>query len=183
MAFACKQVQCPQRTDTLLSRSCGHSGDPVSAIPSLTVRKSPPECPQTADVPVLPVGTLKSATMDLAVDPSSMAACQRRPRWLSRGSTSKVDGHQELQKVAVSIPGPNRETDAAKLPLPGLRGGRPNGAGGDECIGSVRSSCTKHARASGKEGGRRRPSAHKPHGASDRKKMWQREKSSGTCCA
>jgi hypothetical protein len=55
-----------------LSGECGQSQKPLSAICTSSVRKLSSDCPRYADIPVLPVNTLKSATSDTSAD-SSMA--------------------------------------------------------------------------------------------------------------
>jgi hypothetical protein len=55
-----------------LSGKCGQSQNPLSAIGTSSVRKLSSDCPHNADIPVLPVNTLKSATSDTSTD-SSMA--------------------------------------------------------------------------------------------------------------
>lgn len=53
-----------------LSGECGQAQNAVSAICASTVRKLPSDCPHNADIPVLPVNTLKSATSDISADTS-----------------------------------------------------------------------------------------------------------------
>ena len=51
-----------------LSGKCGQSQNPLSAICTSSVRKLPSDCPHNADIPVLPVNTLKSAPSDMSTD-------------------------------------------------------------------------------------------------------------------
>jgi hypothetical protein len=51
-----------------LSGKCVQSQNPLSAICTSSVRKLPSDCPHNADIPVLPVNTLKSAPSDMSTD-------------------------------------------------------------------------------------------------------------------
>jgi hypothetical protein len=64
--------KCGHKDSSQLSGECGQSQNPLSAIGTSSVRKLPSDCPHNADIPVLPVNTLKSATSDTSAD-SSMA--------------------------------------------------------------------------------------------------------------
>jgi Helix-turn-helix domain len=64
--------KCGHKDSRQLSGECGQSQNPLSAICTSSVRKLSSDCPRYADIPVLPVNTLKSATSDTSAD-SSMA--------------------------------------------------------------------------------------------------------------
>jgi len=60
--------KCGHKDSRQLSRECGQSQNPLSAICTSSVRKLSSDCPHHADIPVLPVNTLKSATSDTSAD-------------------------------------------------------------------------------------------------------------------
>jgi hypothetical protein len=67
-----------------LSGKCEQSQNPVSAICASTVRKPPSDCPHNADIPVLPVNTLKSATSNTSADLSMAPEIESEGEELTR---------------------------------------------------------------------------------------------------
>jgi hypothetical protein len=67
-----------------LSGKCGQSQNPLSAICTSSVRKLSSDCPHNADIPVLPVNTLKSATSDTSADLSMAPETESEGEELTR---------------------------------------------------------------------------------------------------
>jgi hypothetical protein len=65
--------KCGHKDSPQVSGECGQSQNLLSAICTSSVRKLSSDCPHNADIPVLPVNTLKSATLDTSAD-ASMAS-------------------------------------------------------------------------------------------------------------
>jgi hypothetical protein len=97
-----------------LSGKCGQSQNPLSAICTSSVRKLPSDCPHNADIPVLPVNTLKSATSETSADvstaPETKSAGEEITRerldvWIRSDNFAQV--HQLSPELLVKLTPPN----------------------------------------------------------------------------
>ena len=91
--------KCGHNDASQLSGECGQSQNPLSAICTSSVRKLSSDCPHNADIPVLPVNTLKSATsktsaeLSTAPEPESASEEMTRERlhvWIRSDNFAQV---------------------------------------------------------------------------------------------